>query len=1753
LSIYNNVPTASFTATPNPAACSAPIEFNGSSSAAGRPDRAIVSYAWDFGDGSTGSGAIATHSYSAFGSYSATLTVTDNNVPAKTATKSIAVVVSQGNQPPIANHGGPYLVDLGMPLALNGTGSSDPNTACGDLIATYSWNINNGAIVLNGAQPTLSAAQISGLGAGTFPVSLTVTDSFGTTGSASTTLSIYNNVPTASFSANPNPAACSQSITFDGTFSTTGRPDRHIVGYSWNFGDGSTANGAMVTHAYTAFGIYAVTLIVNDDNVPSKPDSHLLTVNVSQGNQPPFANHGGPYSVNQGAAVTLNGGGSSDPNAGCGDSIVTYEWTIDGTLHLTGASPTLDTATNPLSTGSHNLTLTVTDEFGAIGNASTTINVQKVLVSIAVTPTTVTLQRGQQQQFTATGTFSDGSTEQLMSGNNGGGGGGGGGFFGPGELQWQIQFHPGGDFSACSTPQYPIVGGGWSSQNLLPHNGEVHMTWSPGTPVVNVDGTVTLNDVALTVACTNGAASGTIEATWTGTRYEGVLFFNGAMQGNVSITGWSRKTDLPSGRFGLTAAAVNGRVYAIGGVGGSCSGSPCPYFPLPNVDVYDPATGVWSAGPFLNTGRESGRAVALGTKIYVIGGHVPGGQASGVVEVLDAALPGGWTTLSSDPMPTARANFALVTDGTYLYAIGGDTTDGNGGAVSIVERFDPTAPAGQRWTTLMSMPVAGNSIGAGVLNGTIVVAGAGATNRTDIYDISSNSWSPGVPMPAQRSAMASVAGSNGGLWLIGGTTNGSLNFDTWVYYPQSPRRPAGWAGVGPMLTGRWALAAASIGDVIYAVGGADLSNVALASNESLSTPPFDDLSTSGGSSGGSGNGPITVQWQSTNAAASIDNNGNATAMAIGQATIVASAGSISCEPTCPTLTVVNTVPVVQIFGGPFTTDETANFQNFFSGGSFNDLDLQSWTATVDYGDGTGEQPLNLFNLQNGFTPTGQFQLSHTYTDNGVFTVTVKVGDHAGGIGTITTQVTVNNRVPQVSGPNSARVNTNSAQMFGCISFFDVPADAPWTATVNYGDGSGDQGVTPTVPGSCGGGGGGGTGPVGAFNLSHMYASAGTFTVTARVTDKDHGTGTYSFQVTVNAPPTVAIDNTPLAHVNEGSAFTATASFTDAPGDGPWTVRITYGDNTGQFQSSVNNIGSISLNHVYRDNGSFTISVQVQDNSFASATATATLVVDNVAPTVADLPVLNAINEGQQVNFTVNFTDPGVNDTQMPGAKANINWGDGSSQQLNVFANNGSGNFFVNHNYPDNPSGGGAFTITVTVTDKDGGASAAKTTTIVANNLAPDVWLNGISHLVDGALATFNGELSDQGALDAPWSVNVDFGDGSPVQPAVLTLTGNQNPRATFAFTHSYHQFGPVTLTLTASDKDGGTRTRTFPLDINPAMLSVSISPNTAWMNTIGQSLLFNGTALFSDGSTHHTNGNVLDEVQWSSSNQNVATIGAGGLATAVGAGVTTIQIVAHDDLGHTFTAQSILTVDVMAPVITANDITVEATSGAGAPVNLVFSATDDFDPNPTVSPDHASGTFPIGTTDVIVTATDVAGNTSQRTMHINVVDTTLPVINVPANITVDAVSPAGAVVSYVVSATDGITPNLAVTCNPPSGSVFGIGTTTVTCTTADAAGNSATASFTVTVLGAVAQVANVINTVVTFNLQSGIENSLDAKLQNVLAALNAAQGGDVVGACGQLGAFINETTAQSGKKLTVAQSNALIAAAQRIRAVIGCN
>ena len=111
----------------------------------------------------------------------------------------------------------------------------------------------------------------------------------------------------------------------------------------------------------------------------------------------------------------------------------------------------------------------------------------------------------------------------------------------------------------------------------------------------------------------------------------------------------------------------------------------------------------------------------------------------------------------------------------------------------------------------------------------------------------------------------------------------------------------------------------------------------------------------------------------------------------------------------------------------------------------------------------------------------------------------------------------------------------------------------------------------------------------------------------------------------------------------------------------------------------------------------------------------------------------------------------------------------------------------------------------------------------------------------------------------------------------------------------------------------------------------------------------------------------------------------------------------------------------------------------------------------------APPTFPLGSTTVNWTATDNSGTTSTVTQTITLVDTTPPMFNIPSTLIMEATEPSGASVTFLASAFDILDGPITPTCAPSSGSTFSIGDTIVECTATDAAGNTGSASFKVTV------------------------------------------------------------------------------------------
>ena len=151
-----------------------PVQFDGSFSS---DDGTIVSFEWDFGDGNTATGEAPTHTYAADGTYTVTLTVTDDTGATDTDTTDATVGV--GNQPPIADANGGVSGTVNVPVQFDGSFSSDDGT-----IVSYEWNFGDGNTG-TGAMPTHTYAMD-----GTFNVMLTVMDDTGATDSDGATATI---------------------------------------------------------------------------------------------------------------------------------------------------------------------------------------------------------------------------------------------------------------------------------------------------------------------------------------------------------------------------------------------------------------------------------------------------------------------------------------------------------------------------------------------------------------------------------------------------------------------------------------------------------------------------------------------------------------------------------------------------------------------------------------------------------------------------------------------------------------------------------------------------------------------------------------------------------------------------------------------------------------------------------------------------------------------------------------------------------------------------------------------------------------------------------------------------------------------------------------------------------------------------------------------------------------------------------------------------------------------------------------------------------------------------------------------------------------------------------------------------------------------------------------------------------------------------------------------------------------------------
>jgi PKD repeat protein len=278
----NQPPTAAFTASPSSGQPGTWFTFNAAGST--DPDGSIVSYAWSYGDGGTGSGITAYRSYTSPGTYTVQLTVTDNQGATHSTTRSVSVQpaalpdlivqsISYAPTNPVISQNVTFTITVkNQGTAAAGTfrvrlaGSSSSTQTSIAQLTSGATQVVSLALPLTGSSETFTAT-VDDLGQVAESNESNNTRSVTVTGSAT---------PVVAEAGGPYSGTVGSSIAFSGAASTG-----PIATYAWSFGDGGSAAGVAPSHAYAAPGTYTVTLTVYGSGGQQSTDTAQAVISAA--------------------------------------------------------------------------------------------------------------------------------------------------------------------------------------------------------------------------------------------------------------------------------------------------------------------------------------------------------------------------------------------------------------------------------------------------------------------------------------------------------------------------------------------------------------------------------------------------------------------------------------------------------------------------------------------------------------------------------------------------------------------------------------------------------------------------------------------------------------------------------------------------------------------------------------------------------------------------------------------------------------------------------------------------------------------------------------------------------------------------------------------------------------------------------------------------------------------------------------------------------------------------------------------------------------------------------------------------------------------------------------------------------------------------------------------------------------------------------------------------------------------------------
>ena len=344
VTVLNREPTASFNHTPLEPTVFQTIQFQDNSA---DPDGNVTAWAWDFGDGSTSTQENPPHKYEDRGSYTVTLTITDNDGGTDASTR----VITTRNLEPTAGFRAPSTANVG-----DGVRFVDESTDPEGGPLTYLWNFGDGS-TSTARNPIHEYDTPEAV-----LVTLLITDDEGATNTATLTIVIFPTIrPDADFSHEPEGGTIHDTLTF---FDESRDVDGSILAWEWDFGDGETSSRKDPTHRFEDKGVHRVTLTVEDDD----GNTDTVTKSVIIENLPPTAGFSASAATAQIGDEIRFTDASADPE----DHQLRYSWEFGdgGSSDASNPSHSYDDA------GGYTVTLTVTDDDGETDTASASVRIE---------------------------------------------------------------------------------------------------------------------------------------------------------------------------------------------------------------------------------------------------------------------------------------------------------------------------------------------------------------------------------------------------------------------------------------------------------------------------------------------------------------------------------------------------------------------------------------------------------------------------------------------------------------------------------------------------------------------------------------------------------------------------------------------------------------------------------------------------------------------------------------------------------------------------------------------------------------------------------------------------------------------------------------------------------------------------------------------------------------------------------------------------------------------------------------------------------------------------------------------------------------------------------------------------------------------------------------------------------------------------------------------------------------------------------